>query len=341
MPLSETVSPMNVPEYVVRVDPIHGWPVCYASRRALRPFDFHQHKPLACPENDPFAEGHEDITTPETLAIRPPGSPSNGPGWQVRVIPNKYPALQALAGVGADSASPCQGIHEVIVECPQRETHFTRLEEQQRICVLQAMRQRLEQLSIEPALRHATIFKNHGQAAGASLAHSHSQLIATTFVPPYIRREIDFRRAYRQRTGLDHAQEQLERELRDQTRLVEVSPSLVVYCPEVSRFGLEMRILPRSPELHFHRSSPALITELNGLLTRALRRLERIAGDTGYNLVLHTAPFQEDDLEGFRWHWEIYPRIAGIAGWELGAGGYVNAILPETAAKLLRDVSFG
>ncbi len=369
--MNPTPPPSNAawPDYTVRVDPMHGWPVFYASPRALRPFDFQSRKSPACSEQDPFAEGREHITTPESLAIRDPDSAPNSPGWQVRIIPNKYPALlehsssaeisnqsacpQVVSGAEQATAEPspspvewitldserdCRGVHEVIIECPQRETHFARLSADQQLHVLRAMRARLGELAQRPELAHATIFKNQGPGAGASLAHAHSQLIATTFVPPAIRQEIEFFQAGKQHTQTDSQTEAdwLHQELRDGIRCVEFTPDMLAFCPEVSRFALETHFYPLALEPDFQRTTDETLRQLRDLLSGVLNRLRDVAHDPDFNLVLHTAPFHVPAPVGFRWHWELYPRLAGIAGWELGAGGYVNPLLPERAAQILQ-----
>jgi len=327
-------------EFSVRRDPIHGWPIFYAPARANRPFDFGSGVEMSCGPDDPFAEGNEAVTVDETLAVRHAESVADGPGWQVRIIPNKYPALAGIdQGFALSKETSPFGVHEVIVECPQRETHLTRLSEEQRFLVFRSMRDRLAQLKDDQRLAHAVIFKNHGQSAGASLAHSHSQLMATQFISPMVEREWKFCRNLYETEGRDYFAELLATERNDQSRLVLESNQIVAVCPAASRFGFETHLFPLQPEGHFHETSDNTIRELSNLLADVLRRLEQIAGDFHYNLVLHSAPFREPTTNGFRWHWEIYPRIAGIAGWELGAGGHVNALYPEVAAKMLRDVS--
>lgn len=350
MPESPALPEQLLQKYSVRYDPIHGWPVFYAPPRAARPFDYQKNSVLKCTEHDPFAAGHEDITTPETFAIREAGSSADGPGWLVRIIPNKYPALPgnkaqcltdspALPGSSALSGAPALGVHEVIIECPQSETHFTRLSAEQQQRVFQAIHARLAQLAERTDLASVIVFKNHGQGAGASLAHSHSQLMASPFVFPGVRREVDFCRAYRKEHSADYFARLLETELAAGECVVEEAEHFVALCPRVSRFALEMQILPRSPQPHYHRCTEAELHESSQLLARSLRRLEKILGEPDYNLVLHTAPFHETGLDGFRWHWEIYPRISGIAGFELGAGSFVNAVYPEQATTLLRNTN--
>ena len=330
------MSELNQDSYEVRYDPIHRWPVLYATARANRPFDFSKRQSSGCGKHDPFIEGREAETTTETLAIRTPGTEPNTPGWQVRIIPNKYPAIVAASDADTDQADAF-GIHEVIIECPQPETHLTHLGLEQVQLVFQSYRNRLRELSNTKQIAHATIFKNHGPAAGASLPHSHSQLMATAFVPPLIQQELSFTAEHFNQTKQDYFSEHLRAEQTFGKRIVEQTDEFLVLCPIASRFGFEMHIYPRFDESHFHLTADATLAQLAQVMLRSLKRLEKIAADPDYNFVLHSAPFADKQSPGFRWHWEIYPRVSGIAGWETGAGSFVNPLFPETSAQKLRE----
>ncbi len=323
--------------FEVRYDAIHRWPVIFAPARANRPFGFNHRIPVECGEDDPFAEGREELTPHETLAIRNTDSEPNKPGWQVRIIPNKYPAL--LCNDDTVSDIETKGVHEVIIECPQSETHFTRLGIAHIKQVFKSYRNRLRELAKDKQNVHATIFKNHGPAAGASLQHAHSQLMATAYIPPMIQQELSFTAQHFKKTNRDYMGEHLLTEQTFRKRIVEQSDDFLVICPEASRFSFEMHIYPRSKETHFHRTKDKTLNALAKSMLQSLKRLEKVAGDPDYNFVLHSAPFSNKQAPGFRWHWEIYPRLSGIAGWELGAGSYVNPLYPETAAKLLRETT--
>ena len=341
MPNSPTATNSNFPEFdesnfELRYDAIHQWPVIFAPARAKRPFEFNKGESNRAGENDPFAEGNEGLTPHETLAIRHPDSTTDGPGWQVRIIPNKYPAI--VPASEAASNVETNGVHEVIIECPQSETSFTRLGLSQIKLVFQSYRNRLRELAKNEQALHATIFKNHGPAAGASMSHCHSQLMATAYTPPHIQRELSFTTEHFKKTNRDYFGEFLLNEQTFRKRIVAQSDDFLVICPEASRFCFEMHIYPRTKEIHFHQTKDKMLNSLANEMLQSLKRLEKVAANPGYNFVLHTAPFKNKQTPGFRWHWEIYPRLSGIAGWELGTGGYVNPLFPETAAKLLREV---
>jgi len=340
MPNSPSFPNISLPEFEssnfeVRYDSIHRWPVIYAPPRAHRPFDFNNRNSSKCGENDPFAEGREESTPHETLAFRSSDSEPNGPGWQVRIIPNKYPAIVPASDMASNLDT--NGVHEVIIECPQSESHFTRLKLSQIKLVFQSYRNRLRELAKDKQISHATIFKNHGPAAGASLAHSHSQLMATAFIPPAIQQELSFTAEHFKKTNRDYFGEHLLTEQTFRKRIVAQTDDFLVICPQASRFSFEMHIYPRSKEAHFYQTKDKTLGAMAKVMLQSLKRLEKVAADPDFNFVLHTAPFANKQTPGFRWHWEIYPRLSGIAGWELGAGSYVNPLFPETAAKLLRN----
>ena len=178
----------------LRKDPVTGRWVIIAPDRAKRPMDFVDPQ-KAESGYDPFAEGNESATPPEIIAYRNAGSPANGPGWRVRVVPNKFPALQVEGdldkrGDGIYDAMNGVGAHEVIIECPHSETNLSRLPVKTVREVLSAYRDRLADLKKDRRLLHGLVFKNKGAMAGASLDHSHSQLIVTSVVPITVAEEI-------------------------------------------------------------------------------------------------------------------------------------------------------
>ena len=324
-----------------RQDPLVQRWVVMAPERALRPIEVHEEPQLVEMGIDPFSEGNEAETTPEVFAIRDEGSIANGPGWRVRVVPNKYPAVQRNSFPEQNPSDvtairPGTGAHEVIIECPHCEPNMSRLATENIADVLRAYRQRLLELKRDPRLIHATIFKNQGALAGASVHHSHSQLIAVPFVPPTILEELQGAREFYERTGGCLFEHILKQELEERSRIVFESPRLLAYCPYASRFSYETWIVPRRPGSHFEQVDNETLRDLALILKAVLRSLELNVNDPPFNFVLHSAPFRMDTLPYYRWHIEILPRLSRVAGFEWGSGCFINQVLPEEAAQRLR-----
>jgi UDPglucose--hexose-1-phosphate uridylyltransferase len=293
--------------------------------------------------DDAFAVGCEDETTPEVLAVRDPSSAPDGPGWQVRGIRNKYPALHptddvAIHDDGWFQSAPGGGVHEVIIECPQPETHLSRLSPDQIRLVLGLYRDRLRQLRQERKWAYALVFKNHGSAAGATLGHAHSQLMALPFVPGVMTDELAAARRHREQTGRPFFREWMDRERAAKSRFVHESGGHVSFCPFASRFAGEVCLLPVEPSPHFDGIGDGDLSDLAGHLKLLLRKLESAADDPPYNIVLRTAPLGDGNVADFSWRLEILPRIGGIAGYEWGTGWFINPVPPEVAAERLRKL---
>jgi UDPglucose--hexose-1-phosphate uridylyltransferase len=244
-------------------------------------------------EGCPFCEGHENRTPPETLAL-PPREPRDGPGWRVRVVPNLYPAFDR---------------QEVVVHSPRHVRTFAELDDTQVDLVAEAWRLRAE--SGEGYL-HALI--NEGKLGGASIAHSHSQLVWLPFDPPALADE---------RGGLRAL---LADERAEGTRVVEEAGGVIAVCPSAGRVPFELLIAPleREPDAF---ASPRLATALR-LVRDAIRRLRALEGAVAWNAWVHT---------GNHWHVEVLPRLTIPAGVELGAGIAINPLPPEDAAAALRN----
>ncbi len=325
----------------LRKDPIIGRWVIIAPERADRPVSLEEPE-LNPAASDPFLEGREDLTTPEIHAIRNSGTKPNEPGWKVRVIANKYPALGIQGdlechGEGMYDVMHGVGAHEVIIECPHSETNLSRLPAEAVRDVLLAYQSRLNDLKRDTRLIHALIFKNKGARAGATLAHAHSQLIVTPIVPITIQEELDGAEAYFKYRGRSIFNDMILQERTSGQRLVLETSQFLVFCPFASRFPFEICILPKAQRSHFEKASRHEIDELGDVLKRTLLKLEIGLEDPSYNYIIHSAPFNTPELPHYRWHLEIFPRLSGVAGFEWGSGFYINPVPPEDAAKFLRE----
>ena len=327
----------------LRKDPIVQRWVVMAPDRAKRPSDVKDDPKFVEGEFDPFAEGNESATPPEIMAYRNYGSQPNEPGWRVRVVPNKFPALQIEGnlekrGDGIYDRMNGIGAHEVIIECPHGETNMSRLSVDNIREVLWVYHDRLVDLKRDRRLVHALIFKNKGALAGASLQHSHSQLMATSVVPITIYEEMSGALEFFNYRGRSIFDDMIQQELAHGSRIVLDTPHFVVFCPFASRFPFETWILPKQQSSHFENITRQAIEELGTVLKTILRKLELALDDPPYNYVIHTAPFNQPELPHFLWHMELFPRITRVAGFEWGSGFYINPVLPEEAAAFLREV---
>ena len=275
------------------------------------------------------------------LAIRRNGGGSDSPGWSLRVVPNKFPALshegeldmqvdelfESMSGVGH---------HEVIIETPDHGASLAELSEAEVEKTIWAFRERILALQKDERIQYILIFKNHGVAAGASLEHSHSQLIALPIVPIRVRREIDLSRGYfrlRQRCVFCDV---LAKERSVQQRIIAESENFVVLSPYAARFAFETWILPKAHQSLFELTPPEQHGELAVLLKKLLGGLNLCLANPAYNFLLHTAPVADRCEQAFHWHFEVIPQLTRVAGFEWGSGFYINPTTPEMAAESLR-----
>lgn len=327
----------------LRKDPIVGRWVIIATDRAKRPHDYQRPPaPQVVGGFCPFCPGNESHTPPEILAFREPGTAANQTGWRVRVIPNKFPALQIEGdlekrGDGIFDLMNGVGAHEVIIESPAHESSMARLPVDAIREVLWMYRDRLSDLQRDKRFVHGLVFKNSGAAAGASLEHCHSQLIVVPIVPITIAEELrgslEFYK-YRDRCIFC---DMLRQEVDQRERVVLETDEFVAFCPFASRFPFETWIVPKRHSSHFETTSRESLAAMAVVLQGVLRKLERALDNPPYNYMLHTAPFGSADLPHYHWHLEIIPRVTGIAGFEWGSGFYINSVLPEQAGAILRE----
>ena len=327
-----------------RKDPISDHWVIIAPNRAGRPEQFAPASDGRIPRRCPFCRGHEEDTPPAVAVYAPDDSSADSQAWQVRVVPNKYPAVAQVdcpPNVSPDfyETRPGEGIHEVIIEAPDHIISFTRLRQRQAALVFHAYRDRLQCLREDPRIAYAQIFKNSGSAAGASLEHTHSQLIATSVVPTQVQSELARSQAYYQQHGRCAFCDMILQELQADVRVVAQTPSFVAFCPFASQFPYEVWVLPRRHTCSFDHAKDEDIRELAGLMQDIIGRMESTLNDPAFNYLIHTLPFRRGSSNHYHWHMEISPRLTKTAGFEWGAGDYINTVSPEDAARTLSSVS--
>ncbi len=327
----------------LRKDPILGRWVIISSDRGKRPSDF------TLPQDRrreggfcPFDSGNEYTTPPEILAYRDNGTEANKPGWKLRVVPNKFPALQiegALDRIGEGMFDKMNGIgaHEVIIETPDHEATLATMSPKAVEDVLWAYRDRIMDLKRDLRFRYVLIFKNHGITAGATLEHSHSQLIALPIVPKRVREEVDGSMTYYRYKERCIFCDIVRQELDAGLRVVGENSEFVALAPFAPRFPFETWILPKKHDSSFEDASPKQFVSLATMLQETLRRLDAVLENPAYNYILHTSPFREEDNEYYHWHIEIMPKLTKVAGFEWGSGFFINPTPPEEAARFLRE----
>ncbi len=332
----------------LRRDPVMGRWVIIAPERALRPGSASAPVQARGDGSCVFCEGQEHRDPTEIFAIRQPGTARNTPGWQVRVLPNKYPVLRiegklSREGVGMFDMMSGVGAHEVIVETPQHAIELADLPEPHIASVLRAYRERMYDLGGDNRFKYVLIFKNQGFQAGATMPHAHSQLIATPVTPKRVKEELTGAQRYydfkRRCVFCDIIKQEtyLTRE-----RLVFENDAFVVISPFAARAPFETWILPKQHNCDFVNIGEAEYQGLAQALKTTLLKLRHALADPPFNYLIHTAPFRRPRAGywatiqyDFHWHIEVIPRITRPAGFEEGSGFYINPVAPEEAAAEL------
>lgn len=310
--------------------------------RAKRPTDFVRSQVVAqrlgvCP----FCPGNEDRTLPELLAFRSSGAP-NQPGWTTRVVPNRFPSLRVEGDFDREPEGLYDrmngvGAHEVLIDCPEHVASLSETSETNVANVFWAFRERLEDLKNDQRLVYTLLFKNHGEAAGASLEHSHSQLIALPIIPKRVLEKLDGSKQY-----FDYHErcifcDIIRQERKETTRVVFDDEHVIVLAPYASRFPFELWILPRKHSSHFEFSPAETVWALAQALRSLLGKIDRALEKPAYNFVLNNGTMKDTNLPHYHWHLEVIPRLTRVAGFEWGTSFYVNPTTPEEAAEFLRN----
>ncbi len=331
----------------LRKDPVVGRWVIISTDRAKRPHDFVREAVRIKGGFCPFCYGNENKTPSEILAYRP--NNSGGPlkdaaGWTVRVVPNKFPALGIEGNLNKQAEGMFDkmngvGAHEVIIETPDHNTTLAMLPAKRIEDVLWAFRDRILDLKKDRRFKYILLFKNHGEAAGASLEHSHSQLIALPILPIYVVEELQGAKQYYIYKERCVFCDGIRQDLESGIRVVAENEDFVTLAPYAPRFPFETWILPKRHESAFENSSSQMFENLAKALKLLLMKADRVLDNPPYNLVVHSSPVQDPTNEHYHWHIEFMPKLTKTAGFEWGTGFYINPTPPEEAAKFLREAS--
>jgi UDPglucose--hexose-1-phosphate uridylyltransferase len=323
----------------LRRDPVVGRWVIIAADRGRRPSDFPRTPPVLSEneEHCPFCPGREAGTPPELAAIR--GADGT---WRKRVFRSLHPVIAAeeeflKLGEGMFDMMSGYGKHEVVVESPAHESSYATMTIEELTELALLWRERILVLRLMDHVRSVTLFGNRGVGSGATIAHPHSQLIATPAAPRRLTEEIATCYAYFQSKERCVLCDLYESESSGPRRIHE-NEAFLLMAPYAARFPFEMWIVPRLHASHFEEIDDAGARRLAEMMSVAFRLLERAAGDPPYSFVLHSAPSRERGMVHYHWHIEIMPRLANTAGFEWGTGFYINAMPPETAAETMRSL---
>ncbi|MDP8228826.1 MAG: galactose-1-phosphate uridylyltransferase [Candidatus Electryoneaceae bacterium] len=341
----------------LRHDPIQKRWVIIAPERGGRPDNFtvrsefiaqaHQER---YKESCPFCIGNEAMTPPEILALRS----SDERDWRIRVVPNAFPALRVepddlgRSAVGLYDRMNGIGAHEVVIETPEHNVGMTDLSQDHLADLFRVYRDQMTDLMGDERLRHVLIFKNHLSSAGASLVHSHSQIIATPIEPQTIATELESAQSHYRVKERCLVCDIIEQEVSCGDRIIYDDGVFLVFAPYASRFPFEMMIVPRNHSHQYGDVSDDDLLRLARCMHIVLNRLNRTLSDPPFNFVIHSAPnvngapINTDRWANlkydFHWYIEMFPRLTSVAGFETGAGFYINPTPPEDVAEFLRKI---
>jgi UDPglucose--hexose-1-phosphate uridylyltransferase len=326
----------------LRHEPIYGRDVIIAPGRLQRPnaLSLAPWRVENSKADCPFCRGQEHRTPRAVLQLP---AATDAP-WQVRVVPNQYPAANhgLPAELGDDRHRlAARGRHEVVVESPDHVAGLLDLDAAQQRLVMEAYRLRLSALEQESGIRCGLVFKNHGPGAGASQPHVHSQILGLATLPRAIELAYQNAVSYRQKHDRCIFCDFVADELRGATRIVDTTPDFVALCPFASRTAYEVWILPRDHASRFQDIGGRLLDRFACFVSSVLARLENSVQYVTYNFAIHTAPFDKDEFDGdhdhpFHWHMIVTPRLASIAGFEMATDTFINPVSPKCAAKKLQ-----
>jgi len=326
----------------LRRDPIVGRWVIVDTDHPNHPKDYEYEPHRSHGGVCPFCYGNEAMTPPEIDAVREPNTHPNTPGWQVRVVANKFPALQIEGelekrGLGLYDMSNGVGAHEVLIETPYHNKDIPDLLNSEIESFLSLYCRRALDLAKDKRFKYIMVFKNFGAAAGASLEHPHTQMVALPMVPKNANEEIKGAHNYFEYRDRCIFCDMIRQETQDSGRVVLENQHFICFCPFVSRFPFEIWIVPKKHNGLFCHMPAEEIPSLAAILKGAITKMKALFPNLSYNFLIHSSPVNGDGhTDGYHWHIEFMPKITRVAGFEWGTGFYIVSTPPELAAEYLK-----
>ena len=329
----------------LRRDPIVGRWVIVDTDHPSKPEDF-EHEPHTWREGTcPFCYGNESQTPPEIDSIRDPHTKPDTSGWQVRVVPNKFPALQIEGdldrrGLGIYDMSNGIGAHEVLIDSPYHHKDIPDLLNQEIENIISMLCRRAIDLIKDKRFKYIMVFKNYGPSAGASLEHPHTQTIALPMVPKNVVEEIKGSHNYFEYRERCIFCDMIRQETQEKERIILENKYFLAFCPFVSRFPFEIWIIPKRHNGYFCHMPTEEIPALASILKDTVSKVKNVFAGPAYNFIVHSSPVNGDvggGIDYYHWHIEFMPKLTRVAGFEWGSGFYVVSTSPELAAKYLKE----
>lgn len=350
----------------IRINPVvPSESVLVATARGMRPKQAEAPAPRdtrAHVEKCPFCHGNEHMTPPAIVTV-----PEQGP-WALRMVENLYPVLDDDSttpgfNFGLQQTIDGYGRHEVLIDHHNHGIALHQMAVEHLALMFDTCRRRMSQLyDGDERLRYVLLFKNYGPAAGGSIPHTHSQIIAMPVVPHNVQTELEHSLLHYQKqrhcifctlidealtfeaTIYDRASGEVRRRIDVGQYIVVRGRHFVAIKPFASRYEWEVHIYPLKHQADFLATTDEEMQDFAAVLRQVMARLDAVLGGVQYNHFIHSLPRGDDaqaHRDSYHWHLEICPRTSIPTGFELGSGLFVNTISPEAAAAALRDVDIG
>lgn len=327
----------------MRKNPLTGKWVILAPERAHRPHGF-SHKHIEHRHDCHFCYGNEHSTPKEVLAYDRENDLPNSPGWDLRVVSNKFPAVDMQKHFSENHnnsmevSAYAEGKSEVVIETPHHSKNMAHYSLKQIELVLKSYKERYIALSQEKHIKYVTIFKNNGKKAGASIPHAHSQIIGIPIIPPLIEQELSLAENHYKEKGNCIYCDMISLELKEKSRIVFENDEFISFMPYAAKAPFETWILPKFHSESFEKLNDSQIKNLAEVWKVVLYKLHEALENAPYNYFIHTSPVHENTGSYYHWHVEIIPRTTTPAGFELATGIFINISTPEENVKILEKI---
>ncbi|MGB6328869.1 MAG: galactose-1-phosphate uridylyltransferase [Halarcobacter sp.] len=317
--------------------------ILFAPERLRRPADLNNkkdiHPSVLIHHSCPFDAGKEEFTPNEIARVSQNGK------WKCRVVPNLYNALSidVQAGSSRDSFfEKCSGFgaHEVVIETPSHKRQIWDYDYNNFANYFAIIQERVINLQKDNRFAYLSVFKNQGENAGASMEHSHSQILALPFIPKKIKEEIEYKKEYYKEHKRALLDDLVYEEIQYNKNIVAQNSEFIIYCPYASEFAFEVKIVSKKKLSSLKEFNKSDLSALCDIVDDFFKLYHKALGEVPFNMIIKNAPYEnynDKTKEYYRFNIEIKPRIYKQAGFELDTDISINVVLPENASKIYKE----
>ncbi len=299
----------------IRKDFLKNDKIIYSSSRSNKPKNYNNDIVIVNTDIDykvdcPFCESNVNLLNDLILLDE---------NIKARVVKNRYPVIDGELG-----------FHDVAIESYDHDLQLRNMNKEHVFEFLKLIKKRCEMVLEHDNIKNIQIFKNNGQLSGASLEHSHWQILSTNYVPK----------------NIDEIGQRFDEYLNenntcylcsdDYSYSIKEDDFMKMVLPKAAASVRTFRIFPKVHKSSFLELNDEELLSLSEMLVFSTSLIDKLEKGNSYNILFYSKPVSEFEDDNFHFFVEVVARKGRLGGFEMATGEYMSSTLPE---ELFDDIN--